>query len=258
MCLLTYLPAGTVPDLDALRTGAELNPDGHGYAVVAGRELVVGKGLDAEVVLAEFDAVRRAHPDGPALFHSRLRTHGRLDVDNCHPFVVGGDPRTVIAHNGILPAVVRPRRGDPRSDTRIAAEDHPPAAGPLHLRRTRLRLQRWMGPTNLMVLLTVDRRYRQNAYLFNEAEGTWDHGIWYSNHGYQPLPTRSAATWRCASCRAPVCEDDLWCPWCEHCWACGDPPLECDCWTPTIRRAMTADRDHYDPSLGARDLAAPE
>jgi hypothetical protein len=37
-----------------------------------------------------------------------------------------------------------------------------------------------MGPDNLMVLLTVDRRYRQHAYVFNEASGIWDpSGIWY-------------------------------------------------------------------------------
>jgi len=186
VCLLTYLPAGVAPDLAALRTGAAANPDGHGYAVVAGDRLLTGRGLDADGLLEEFAHVRDLHPDRPALFHSRLATHGTLGPDNCHPFAVGADPRTVIAHNGILPALVQPRRGDPRSDTRIAAEDLLPALGPLHLRRTRQHLQRWMGPHNLMVLLTVDPRYRRHAYLFNEANGLWHDGTWYSNDSYQP------------------------------------------------------------------------
>ena len=257
MCLLTYLPLGREPDLTALHAGAEYNPDGHGYAIVTsttanggmGERLIVVKGLDADVVLERFERDRRAHPAGPALFHSRLRTHGRLDEANCHPFTVGGDPRTVIAHNGILPAAVRPARTDPRSDTRIAAEDYLPALGPLHLRRTRLRAERWMGPDNLMVLLTVDRRYRQHAYLFNEASGLWDHGIWYSNDSHVPLPPAREPLWTrswrhavgghqragvltCASCGTIADPQHEWCPWCGHCWACAEPPEECPCWAP--------------------------
>jgi hypothetical protein len=105
MCLLTYFPAGQLPDLDALKAGTDYNPDGHGYAIVVpdatrrdGGRLLVGKGLDAELVLTRFDRDRRAHPDGPALFHSRLRTHGLVDEANCHPFRLAGDPRTVMAH----------------------------------------------------------------------------------------------------------------------------------------------------------------
>jgi len=191
VCLLTYLPSGRQPDLSALETGAALNPHGHGYAIITGsatdarrdatgKRLLVVKGLDAEEILERFDHDRRTHPSGPALFHSRWRTHGLTDDANCHPFILGNDPRTVIAHNGILPAVVRPGRNDTRSDTRIAAEDYLPALGPLHLRRNRLAVERWMGPDNLMVLLTTNPRYRHPAYLLNETNGLWTDGIWYS------------------------------------------------------------------------------
>src|SRR5262249_40587040 len=107
-------------------------------------------------------------------------------LDNCHPFIVGGDSRTVLAHNGILPTTVQPGRGDKRSDTRIAAEDFIPAFGSLRHRRTRLALARWMSPDNKMVILTVDRRFRERAYILNEDAGIWDGGIWYSNTGYRP------------------------------------------------------------------------
>jgi Glutamine amidotransferases class-II len=256
MCLLTFLPAGQQPDLTALRTGAACNPDGHGYAIVTtsapgvGERLLVVKGLDANAVLERFAHDRATHPAGPALFHSRLATHGRVDEANCHPFRVAGDERTVIAHNGILPPGVRPNRTDPRSDTRIAADDYLPALGPLHLRRTRLKAERWMGLANLMVLLTVDSRYRRHAYLFNEASGLWDDGIWYSNDSYlpppasQPLGTRSwweatpprthAGTLTCASCGTIADPEQEWCPWCGHCWACAEPPDQCDCWTPAV------------------------
>ena len=257
MCLITFLPAGVQPDPTRLHTGAQYNSDGHGFAIVTGDDLIVEKGLDGETLVAAFTRARRNHPDGPALFHSRLRTHGPIDVDNCHPFAVGGDRRTMIAHNGILPRAVHPRRGDPRSDTRILAEDHLPRLGSAHLRRTRLRLERWMGPNNLMVLLTVDRRYRQQAHLFNESRGIWDEGVWYSNDSYLPPlhssrryhaftdlggdePIGWAPAWssplRCASCGALTDAEEAWCAWCDRCWACGELPTRCTCWAPAVLR----------------------
>src|SRR4051812_17252054 len=188
MCLLTFFPAGVLPDTDALLNGAIVNNDGHGYGIVADGRLIVGRGMDADAVIAAFAAARAEHRDGPALFHSRFGTHGKPCVDNCHPFPVGGDARTVIAHNGVLPAAVQPSKGDARSDTRIAAEDFIPALGSLRARRIRLRLQRWMTPHNKIVILTVDRRFKQRSYILNENCGIWDGGIWYSNDGYRPLP----------------------------------------------------------------------
>jgi hypothetical protein len=214
MCLLTYLPAGTLPDTDALANGAILNEDGHGFAIVAGRrhdQLIVEHGLNAEALIDAFAAARARHPEGPALFHSRFSTHGTVTLDNCHPFPLGGDQRTVLAHNGILPRVVQPARKDPRSDTRIAAEQFIPAFGNLRTRRTRLALQRWMTKDNKMVILTIDRRFKQRSYLLNEQSGTWDGGIWYSNDGYLPMPAnQSSAAWPAPDESWDESWDDSW------------------------------------------------
>ncbi|MGW5105951.1 hypothetical protein [Nocardia sp. NPDC004123] len=43
------------------------------------------------------------------MFHSRFATHGFITNQNCHPFAIGGDERTVMAHNGVLPDIVQPR-----------------------------------------------------------------------------------------------------------------------------------------------------
>lgn len=185
MCILTFLKPGFSPDLDALRGGAIANPHGHGYAIITGDTITVGRGMDPEAVITEFASVRTQYPEGPALFHSRLATHGVRSVENCHPFVVGGDVRTVLAHNGILPDVVHPSPGDPRSDTRIAAEDLLPRRpfGSLDSWAGRERLERWLD-TDKMVLLTVDPTYKHAAYIFNERRGHWDQGSWYSNNSY--------------------------------------------------------------------------
>ena len=218
MCLLSYFPEGILPDPDLLDCGAACNRDGHGWAIVIpGKdEIKVFKSLDASQAIDEFVRVRTMYPDGPAMFHSRLTTHGNTTKDNCHPFRVNGDARTVLGHNGILPTYSEKGREvhpaghfvktewktqqgntvygkrwvetDDRSDTRIFAEDvvwreYPHLDSP----KTRKRLTKWLGTGNKVLILTTDPRFKGNAYLFNEGLGEWHDGAWYSNSSYLPM-----------------------------------------------------------------------
>jgi hypothetical protein len=246
MCLLTFLPAGVMPDLQALANGAQLNADGHGFAVVTGQQILVRRGMDAEQMIDAFDAARRVESDGPALFHSRFGTHGTIDLDNCQPFTLGRDRRTVLAHNGVLPPAVQPGAGDPRSDTRIAAQSFLPAFGSLRSSRGRRRLQRWMTRDNKMVILSVDPRFGEQAYVLNEDAGFWEHGIWYSNHGFRSWPPRRQDPWpwwltaggrypalvECESCFARVDPVDARCAVCGCCPSCAEAPEDCFCYAP--------------------------
>lgn len=236
MCLLTMLPAGRQPDLDALYHGACLNDDGHGFAVVAGRRLEVGHGLHAETVIDQFAAARARHGGGPALFHSRLATHGSVTRGNCHPVRLGADRRTVLAHNGILPRAVQPAGRDTRSDTRILADRATAMFGPLHSRGARRRMERWVGPDNKIAILTVNPRYTHQAYLLNEHAGVWDGGIWYSNTDYLPparhqLVGRLARCWQCTAVLSAL---DAYCPVCGWCPDCGQPEGDCLCYQPRL------------------------
>ncbi|MGO4612963.1 hypothetical protein AB4305_03295 [Nocardia sp. 2YAB30] len=232
MCILTFVKPGISPDLDALRNGALANPHGHGYALLTDDRLTVGRGMDAAAVITEFAQVRERYPDAPALFHSRLATHGLRAIENCHPFAVGGDERTVLAHNGILPDNVHPCPGDLRSDTRIAAEDYLPTSpfGSLDSWAGRERLERWLG-SDKMVLLTVDPAYKHPAYIFNERHGHWDNGIWYSNRSYLPDSWAAEAYWAyCVSCGE--FDDASLGPHCTSCGFCADclqPFPKCEC-----------------------------
>jgi glutamine amidotransferase len=234
MCLLTFLPAGVQPNLDHLHVGAVHNPHGHGYAIVTGHRLLTGRGLDPDAVIDRFARHRAAHPHGPAVFHSRWCTHGRVDLANCHPLRIGRDRRTVLAHNGILPAEVHPRRGDRRSDTRIAADEFIPRLGPLHRPATRARLQRWAGPGNKIVILTVDPAFDRNAYLLNEQQGIWQDRIWYSNDDFRLDPDIDTCMDPviCPHCggTTPAVDDLCWV--CGACWDCGEGAERCFCYTP--------------------------
>jgi hypothetical protein len=187
MCMLSYYPEGIQPDLERLHNGAETNRDGYGWAIAAGGKLLTGKGLGEDQVIGQFEAARKEHPGGPALFHSRFSTSGNLrDVDNCHPFTVGRDKQTVLAHNGVLFDMPK---GDARSDTRYFAETMIKPEGFTRFDKPSVRraLEKWLGPANKIVVLTVNPRYREHSYIFNEKSGIWTgDGEWHSNDGYLP------------------------------------------------------------------------
>lgn len=257
MCLLTFIPAGVMPDENALLNGSMFNDDGHGYAVVDLTEgrIITGRGARADDVIDEFSTIRARHLNGPALFHSRFATDGAVNDENTHPFAVGGDPRTVLAHNGVMP--IRPEANDPRSDTRLVAETWIPRAyGTLRRRRARLAFERWLTSYNKVVILTVDRRFRENAFILNEQSGIWDNGIWYSNDGYRPfgrMSTISSVKYaltgdRLASDQCPMCKASLtaqaiadsYCPECWVCLDCNEYPKDCMCYMPADFKADLA------------------
>lgn len=250
MCLLTFLPPGTHPDVAALRNGARVNRDGHGFAVVTGTGILVGRGMDAEEIIDDFTTVRTRYPDRPALFHSRYATHGAVSIDNCHPFRLGRDRRTVLGHNGVLPRRVRPAPYDPRSDTRIAAETYLSRMpfGSFDTPAGRRGLESWLGASKLVVL-TVDPSFRENAYVLNESAGVWDRGIWYSNPGYRPdtgsgLLRSRAWLYVCESCGdVDFSRRGRYCGRCGWCFHCANTFPHCDCLRHSTTPAISMRRD---------------
>lgn len=193
MCLLTFFPEGVYPSHDeilGLTRGAKANPDGHGYAMITGDSILTRKGMDADEIIDQFLIDRVDNLKGPAIFHSRIGTDGFLDEANCHPFYVGNDKRTVLAHNGILPKLARPTSmSDPRSDTRILSEVLLPEKpfGYFHSRLAREAFEEWLGLWNKVIILTTNPRYPSNVIMFNEKSGTWDGEVWWSNESYLPF-----------------------------------------------------------------------
>jgi predicted glutamine amidotransferase len=197
MCLLTYFPADVQPDTDALAMGAAHNRDGHGFAIIAGERIIVRKSMDPESLIGEFESLRRKHPQHPALFHSRIGTGGTVNKFNCHPFRVGNDPRIVVAHNGIMPPIVQPLKGDPRCDTRIFAETFLPNRN-LNSNKSRRKLRKWLG-WDKVVVLSVRPEDSFSSLILNEQYGEWDGDIWYSNGSYRArrYAYTVADEWRC-------------------------------------------------------------
>jgi hypothetical protein len=90
MCLLAVCEPGSTPKRKDLECASCNNPHGFGYAVIANGEIITGRGMSAKKVISEFLSVRKQYPNGYAMFHARFATHGVKNVENCHPFPVGG------------------------------------------------------------------------------------------------------------------------------------------------------------------------
>lgn len=182
MCLLTFINEYTIPNIDHLTCGAENNPDGFGFAIHDGTSIIRYSSLNYEQTLDKFLTYRRNH-NGPALFHSRITTHGGTSLDNCHPFQLGKDDLTVVAHNGMLPI----KEDNGRSDTRIFAEDLMPSWGGaslLNTKRQRKRIGKFAEGSKL-VFLSANPAVLNDYYIINEHMGHWDNGVWWSNTSYK-------------------------------------------------------------------------
>lgn len=250
MCILSYLPPGIPADEKGLYNGGLNNPHGHGWAIVADnyQHIIVGKSMSLNKALDSFAEARQQNMRGPAMFHSRWATHGSRTVANVHPFKVRRSPLTVVGHNGVLRAAVWPNEGDDRSDSRIFADEVLMSQFKRLDRPTCQRaLTDWIGPTNKLVILTVDPRLQSSAYIFNQSAGQWDTdtGVWHSNgdykwytargywrygaSGYETWPTviggKTKTSTKITDWPQEICQ---WCEWgevdsrgyCLECWQC--------------------------------------
>lgn len=193
MCLLVFMSENTTASAKSLENAAYHNDDGFGWAIRTPDKLLIGKGMDFAKVHEEFLAARSSY-NGDALFHLRITTQGGTNLDNCHPFYVGKDKLSVVAHNGMLP-VDDDKSG--RSDTRIFAETLLPKRGGiafLNGKQTLSHLEKWAAGSKL-VFLTANPASKWRYVIANAELGHWgtgeETGVWYSNSSYK-LPK---STW---------------------------------------------------------------
>lgn len=258
------MPDTVTADADDLTVGAKNNPDGFGWAIHDRTRVLRGHGMDFAKVLDEFLAARRVH-NGPALFHSRITTHGSTSKANCHPFQIGNDRLSVLAHNGMLPI----KDDGKRSDTRIFAEDILPANGGVSLLNSRKRRKELaeFAKGSKLVILSANPASKEDYYIINEDDGDWSSdGVWWSNNsyrwsrytslgsgmyssGWQPAHSTSVIVstkaddvadeveyWECLVCSAITKVDlndpeiDQYCETCWSCWYCAEHATYCRCW----------------------------
>ena len=264
MCMLCVVPPNVIPSKDKLENSALNNPHGFGYAIAVRSEKRIHsfRTMNADECISKFLEDRAKYPEGYAIWHARFATHGSNTLDNCHPFMVGKDERSYLAHNGIL-SVIEDNKDD-RSDTRIFAEDLLPAIGGV---RSLDNTQVWnmledFTTGSKVAVLTVNPSAKHELYLFHEEKGMVDKsGVWWSNdtcyltswqNSYNkalanpyPNPYQTTFDEEEAFLECTVCEavfdyweamgkgTDSWCSICGSCFECKSHKASCLCYKPS-------------------------
>lgn len=98
MCILIHHPVNTKFAVEQLQDFYNKNPDGFGAIVKHGDTVKTVKSVGA---IAEIIELYKAEVEGnEAIIHFRMKTHGEVNTDNCHPYEVV--PGLWMAHNGVL------------------------------------------------------------------------------------------------------------------------------------------------------------
>ena len=110
MCLIIDRQPGILFPEDKLEAAAINNSDGFGAALIDRGKIEIikvynGKDNDPDDVLRLF----ADNKDVQILCHLRMKTHGTISQDNCHPFTILGDDLSkygqfYLMHNGVLSA----------------------------------------------------------------------------------------------------------------------------------------------------------
>jgi predicted glutamine amidotransferase len=97
MCIAIYKKEGTRLTDDTLHNCWYANSDGAGFMYAEHNKLHVHKGY---FTLDEFKEAYEPHKDKQAVVHFRIRTHGDINYENCHPYSV--DRNLAFIHNGTI------------------------------------------------------------------------------------------------------------------------------------------------------------
>lgn len=181
MCIIAVQPVGTsIPD-EYLDQMWKNNPDMAGYSFVKDGALVTKK----FTTLAEFKGAYlndwwEYGADSTFLLHFRIKTHGAITLENCHPFQV--HPELVFAHNGII-SIKIPDKFKEYSDTwyfnRSVLRQLP--RNFLRNQAVMELIREYIGHSKLAFLDASG-----NYHIVNEQLGQWEKGVWYSNSTFRP------------------------------------------------------------------------
>lgn len=255
MCLLVVCEPNSTPNAVDLHAGACSNPHGFGFAIHAGDKIISERSMSAKKSIARFLELRAQYPEGYAMWHARYATHGVKNEQNCHPFKVGNDERTYLAHNGVLDISIG--KSDKRSDTRVFAEDTLPKIGgvsALDDDNVWIMAETWAKGSKIAII-TCDPAAQHPMYLLNESAGSWDNeGIWWSNQSHkrttyltptQPKYQDTDQLWDyavdvdidlelCPYCESAtdLTDNPYYCNMCKSCFDCSVMIDDCLCYTP--------------------------
>jgi len=258
MCIAIVKPLGKTISKDTLKACAKNNPDGMGFAYIKDGTLYINKYLN------DFDRFYKDYSElettSPMLIHFRIATHGEVNLDNCHPFIL--NDKMALVHNGVITGY-----GDKKtkSDTVDFIEKVIGNIGWKNWKNPAFRelVGKAIGYSKLAIL-----DENGNYYIINESKGNWNDGVWYSNESYKVrevvkatttqlvLPTKTDKKedeFECTvvyRCKCGEEFDDTGYKWSRKCPKCGSYDVVDVGWKEDGRKyyydQQYYDYDHYD------------
>jgi predicted glutamine amidotransferase len=187
VCLAIYKPNGVEIAQRYLRHGFHNNMDGAGFAVCINNKIAIFKGY---TTFDSFMEAYKPHATRAAIIHFRIATHGETTTKNCHPFGLHDD-RYAIIHNGIINIDTKFQKE--MSDTWHFGElVLTPMLQKMPFNHPVLKylIETSIGTYNKIVMLRKDGAH----VIFNEKQGAWHRGAWYSNDSYKRSKVWNAST----------------------------------------------------------------
>lgn len=176
MCILIHHPKDSCFTSEQLQDFYSKNSDGFGAIVKDNEGVHVVKMVGTYQQIEDLYYERVACYD--AIIHFRMKTHGDIDLANCHPYEVM--PGLWMAHNGILSTG---NAADTKmSDTwhyindylRPMLEANPDL---LHVEAFRKLVGNHIGSSNKFGFMNS----KGETFIINKSSGVEHEGIWYSN-----------------------------------------------------------------------------
>ena len=187
MCIAIYKPEEKIIPYNTLKECYDSNPDGAGFMYAEDKQLHIKKGF---FTLKEFYKEYVKHQDKKVVLHFRIKTHGKIDKTNCHPFAINNAVGFV--HNGIISGFGDSDHSDTIGFNNNVLQPLVNKWGNLAIFQDPLKdlIESRIGYSKLIFL---DRHGNHN--IFNEHKGVWDDEVWYSNTSYKPY-VAPVTTWK--------------------------------------------------------------
>lgn len=186
MCILIAKQAGIAIQEKILERCFNANPDGAGFCVEIDNKLQIFKGY---FTFASFMDAFQPYEQLKAIIHFRIKTHGPVVEENCHPFYIQDD--LVFGHNGIISKVPNDAK---KSDTRMFKELYLKplvenyGVDILKTPQIQSLIEDYIGASKLVMM----KQGEEGFIFFNKRYGNESkEGIWFSNYSWQepkPLP----------------------------------------------------------------------
>ena len=180
MCIAIYKPEDQVISKAALKRCFEANTDGAGFMFAEDNKLHIHKGY---FKFKTFYKAYKDHETKQALVHFRIKTHGKTDKTNCHPFLVNDGLGFI--HNGIISGYGDDKLSDTIQFNNAILKKIVKKHGSMGLFDDPMQelIENVIGYSKLVFL---DKK--GNFNIMNEDKGHWHNKVWYSNDSYK-VPT---------------------------------------------------------------------